>query len=505
LSARAVGKTFGANVALDRLDLDIAPGEIHALVGENGSGKSTFIKILAGYHLPDPGAQIEVGGAVVKAGSPDSSYERGCRFVHQDLGLIDDASVLDNLCYTGGFPTRHGTIGRKDARSLASAMLERVGLNLDPRTLVRELDAATKTAVAMARALRSDTRHAAHLLVLDEPTATMPDHEVENLIAVVRQVAASGVGVLYVSHRLAEIFRLCDWVTVLRDGREVASRTTGEFTHRTLVNALVGSEFEQIREVADELPVEGEARAGLEVRGLRAGSVKDFSLQVHAGTVTGIAGITGSGRESVLSAIFGAVQREAGDVVVAGTRLRKAQPASSIRNGLAYLPPDRKNLGGLMDQSGRENLALLDLKPYWRRWHLSRRAEVRDTREWFSLMAVRPADGYERTLATFSGGNQQKILFAKWLRIRPSVLLLDEPTQGVDVNAKAALHNQLLDVARDGGAVLVSSTDAEELAAICSRVLVIRDGRIAEELTGRAVTQDAITRACLGRDEEAEA
>ncbi len=501
LSATQVAKTFGGTRALADFDLQIEPGEIHALVGENGSGKSTFIKVLAGYHTPDDGAEVSVGGSALKFGSPDSAYERGCRFVHQDLGLIDDRSVLDNLCLNGGFPTRLGTIRAREVRAHAAELLEKVGLAVDPAARVGDLSPATKTGVAVARALRSDPRRPTHLLVLDEPTATMPDDEVEHLLTVVRRVAAGGIGVLYVSHRLDEIFRLCDRVTVLRDGHKVASGSTTDFTRSTLVNALVGTEFEDIHRDVDESDL-GKGIARLEVRGLRAASIQQLNLTVEAGTVTGIAGITGSGREKALGAIFGAVDREAGVVSVDGAPIAHARPADAIRRGVAYLPPDRKTLGGILDKTARENLSLLDLTPFWHLFRLRRKPEVREAATWFSRLSVRPADGMERPLSTFSGGNQQKILFAKWLRINPSVLLLDEPTQGVDIGAKAALHHQLLDVARDGGTVLVSSTDVEELAAICTRVVVMRNGRIAADLTGEALNQGAITRACLGTDQE---
>ncbi len=501
LSVRDVSKTFAATRALSDFDLDIRRGEIHALVGENGSGKSTFIKILAGYHVPDDGAEISVDGETMKTGSADGAYARGCRFVHQDLGLVDEISVLDNLCLSGGFPHRFGTIRRGLVRAQAVALLAQVGLEVDPDDLVGDLSAASRTGVAVARALRPDPRYPTNLLVLDEPTATMPEDEVEHLLSIVRRVAASGIGVLYVSHRLDEIFRLCDSVTVLRDGVKVASKETTQFTHDTLVNALVGTEFEDIRTKSDELDL-GAGESYFSVTGLSSEVLADLDLSFEAGTVTGIAGITGSGRESLLGAIFGARSRESGEVRINGASLSRSTPSSSIRHGIAYLPPDRKILGGIMENSARENLSILDLKPFWRRWKLARQPEADEVDGWFERLSVRPADGGERPLATFSGGNQQKILFAKWLRLKPSVFLLDEPTQGVDVGAKAALHKQLLEVAKDGGTVVVSSTDVEELAAICTRVVVLRNGHVAADLSGKSLTQNAITRACLGTDLE---
>jgi ribose transport system ATP-binding protein len=502
LIASHVAKTFGRTRVLTDLNLQIRAGEIHALVGENGSGKSTFIKILSGFHSPDSGAELRVAGIELKHGSADASYERGCRFVHQDLGLIDELSVVDNLHLVTGFPTRFGTILQRRLHAEALRDLGRVGLSVDPAAKVGSLSPAMKTGVAVARALRPDLEHPPQLLVLDEATATMPDDEVARLHTIVRQVASMGIGVLYVTHRLDEVFTLSDRVTVLRDGQKVTTQKTSDLDRVELVTLLIGSELDDVREAADESH-ERSGRKRLEVHGLRCKPIQNFAMVATEGSITGIAGLTGSGRETILAAIFGAIEREGGVVSVDGVVVSPSRPRRAVRSGMAYLPPDRKTLGGLQGLTARENLSLLNLRPFWILGVLRRKREQREVETWFERLEVRPKDGVERPLATFSGGNQQKILFAKWMRVSPSVYLLDEPTQGVDVGAKALLHRQLLDVAASGGTVVMSSSDVDELAAICDRVIVMQDGLIERELPRTQLSASTIARAILERTDHA--
>lgn len=503
LDARALTKTFTGVVALDHVDLHIEPGQVHALLGENGSGKSTFIKILSGYHDPDAGSSVRIDGAEMNLGSPESAYALGCRFVHQDLGLIDSSSIVDNLCLNTGFPTRFGTVRRRAARRSARADLAKVGLeHLDPETLVGALTPAMKTGVAVARALRQDRGVDVKLLVLDEPTATLPDNEVQHLLDIVRQVAAGGVGVLYVTHRLDEVFQVADLVTVLRDGRTVATEAAADLDRKRLINLLIGSELDELAAAVEHLHTPSTAQPVLEVSGLTAPPLRDISFSVAPGDVVGIAGITGSGRETVLGAIFGANVRDAGVVRINGTSVKASRPDLAIGLGMAYLPPDRKILGGIMEFSARENLVLTDLKPFWKRGKLHAKGERRETHRWFERLGVRPSGAVEQRLMAFSGGNQQKVLFGKWLRREPMIFLLDEPTQGVDVGAKAELHRQLVDAADQGAGVLVSSSDVDELAALCRRVLVLRDGRIVTELSGSRLTVANIARESLGAERE---
>jgi ribose transport system ATP-binding protein len=507
LSVRQLSKSFTGVTVLAHMDLEIAAGEIHGLVGENGSGKSTLIKVLAGYHEPDGGGEVFVSGSPLSFGSPPSSYSLGCRFVHQDLGLFEDMSVMDNILLNTGFPTRRGTIRERECRRTVSADLRRVGLSLSPDLLISDLRPAEKTGVAVAKALRPDPVSAARVLVLDEPTATLPESEVERLLVMVRAVAASGVGVLYVTHRLAEIFALAANVTVLRSGHKVATQAVAGLTRAEVVNLMVGHEFEVIgQEAAANVVTLGPQV--LEVDNVSVGSIKNISFTVKAGELVGVAGITGSGAESLLASLFGATGHsdptihQSGTVTVNGEVLVSKRPDRSVAAGVAYMPPDRKISGGILDHSARENLTISSLQGFSSRFRLRHKEERVEVEDWFQKLSVRPVDGSENALATFSGGNQQKVLFAKWLRLNPSVFLLDEPTQGVDVGAKALLHRQLLTAVQTGMAILVSSTDLDELVVLCQRVMVMRGGVVVADLRGRDVSVPNISRASLGTTHE---
>lgn len=498
LHVESLSKSFARTRALSGLSLTVDPGEVHVLLGHNGSGKSTLIKILSGYHAPDPGARIRLAGHEVTAIPPGMAYRFGCRFVQQDLGLIPSLSVLDNLAIGSGFPTWFGTIRRKASWKRARQELDRVGLAIDPLRAVSELTASERTGVAVARALRADPGHPARLLVLDEPTATLPVDEVESLLETVRQVAADGVGVLYVTHHLGEVFRIADQVTVLRDGIVAGTGPASAFDHASLVRLLAGDEYLPVNEPAAPSRLATQREPLLDIRHLRAGPVGDVSLAVHRGEVVGIAGLTGSGREALLSTVFGARRPEHGQVLLGGQPLPPGRPDLSIARGVAYLAADRKQGGGVMGMTARENISLPNLKPFWSGFHLRKRHERRHSEEWFTRLSIRPATAIDEPLSTFSGGNQQKILFAKWLSRGPAVFLLDEPTQGVDVGAKADLHRELMAVAGQGAAVVISSSDLEELADLSDRVVIMSHGRIVAELDGADANTSAITQRMSG-------
>jgi ribose transport system ATP-binding protein len=495
LEVHGLCKTFGATRALLPLDLQVGRGEVHALVGENGSGKSTFIKLLSGYHKPDAG-EVLVGGHQLALGSASASHAAGCRFVHQDLGLIATETVLDNLYAGNGYPTSFGTVNGRVARKLAAEDLARAGVDLDPRRVVGTLSPAEQTGVAIARALRRSDGGGPQLLVLDEPTARLPDREVGVLLALVRSVTKAGVAVIYVSHRIDEVLEVAEFVSVLRDGRKVASRPVAGLDHASLVALLAGEGVEEA-DVSTHVPPPQDAPVLLAVDNVSSGRLDGVSFEVRQGEVVGIAGITGSGRETVLAAIFGGQPRAAGEIKVAGQPVRGGRPDYGVAAGLAYLPPDRRS-AVVSTQSARENLVLAKLRVHWRWPKISRRAERSETSTWFTRLNVRPATGIEQPLSSFSGGNQQKILFGKWLRLDPKVLLLDEPTQGVDIATKAALHKEILAAADAGACAVVSSSDAGELIAVCHRILVMRDGRIAATLIGKDRTMANLTRASLG-------
>jgi ribose transport system ATP-binding protein len=328
----------------------------------------------------------------------------------------------------------------------------------------------------------------------------LPDHEVTVLLSLVRSVTKAGVAVIYVSHRIDEVLDVAGFVSVLRDGRKVAARPVAGLDHAGLVALLTGDAVEEV-DVSTHVPPPPEAPVLLAVDEVSSERLREVSFEVRQGEVVGIAGITGSGRETILSTLFGGLPRQSGSVLVDGQAVQAGRPDLGIAAGMAYLPPDRRS-AGVSGQTARENLVLAALRVHWRWPMLSRRGERSEARAWFQRLNVRPATGIEHSLSTFSGGNQQKILFGKWLRLGPKVLLLDEPTQGVDVATKAALHREILAAADAGACAVVSSSDAGELIAVCHRILVLRDGRITGTLVGKDRTMPNLTRASLGTSTE---
>lgn len=495
LVIRKLTKEFAGHVVLRNVDLTIHAGEVHALVGENGSGKSTLIKVLAGYHEATSGT-VTVAGQEFRA-NPSASYDAGCRFVYQDVGeLIESLSVLDNLSLLNGYPTRLGTIRRREVLRRVAQDLDRVGLDIDPDTLISSLSPATRTAVAVAASLHENPCAPTRIVVFDEPTATLPEREVVQLLDTIRRVAATGVGVLYVTHRLDEVFEIADRITVLRDGTRVGTVTADELTRDELIGLMTAGELSEARRETQTLETLG--RPVLSVNGVTCRDFEDFTLEVRAGEIVGIAGVVGSGREAVLGTIFGAASRRAGSVKVDGKVVRPNRPDRSIRSGLAYLPADRKAEGIINGLSARENLTLSDLRPFWNGLQLSRPKETGEVRTWFDELVVRPKDATELLLERFSGGNQQKIAFARLLRCEPSVLLLDEPTHGVDVAAKAELHRRIVLATAAGAAVVITSSDLDELLALSHRIVVMRHGRSVGALTGSDLTMGTLTKRMIG-------
>jgi ribose transport system ATP-binding protein len=497
LHAEGLRKTFGMRTVLHPFELEIPQGEIRALLGQNGSGKSTLIKILSGFHMPDEQATCLVRGKQLEFGSPAKSGELGLRFVHQDLGLIASTSVLDNLAYTRGFQKRFGTIRGKAELARARAALDMVGLHIDPKVMVASLTPAQQTGVAVARAVYQDDEGSAAVLVLDEPTATLPLDEVEHLHAMIRATVKHGLGVLYVTHHLDEVFRLADTVSVLRDGHLVESCDVKGIDHATLIHRLVGSELEAVTRERTPAIAAKQRGTTLRISDIHSDFVRGVSLDARSGEIVGIYGLTGSGRESILGAVFGAVPRAFGDVEIDGKSVPPFSPVQSIAAGIGYLPPDRKVNGGVMQLDATENLTMVNVRPFWKAGFLRGNLERSEARAWFERLQVSPRDGVAQPLASFSGGNQQKIVLGKWLRMGSRVLLLDEPTQGVDVGAKAQLHRVIMEAASDGAIVLLSSTDLEELTAICDRVIVLRHGTVSADLTGDDVNEARITRELL--------
>jgi ribose transport system ATP-binding protein len=489
LLLRNVSKRFGPQVALDSVDLEIRRGEIQALVGQNGSGKSTLVKIVAGYHEPDDGSGAEIAGVPFRLGSAVAAREAGIRFVHQDLGLVERLSVSDNF---GLDRTTNGgllrPIHRRAEQADAQAALAALGYDLAPTALVASLAESERTAVAIARAL--DQFDKGSLLVLDEPTATLPGPEAARLFTALRRVAAGGTAILFISHHLDEVLGLADYVTVLRDGRRVATTHVGELSHDSLVELLLGRELRRASPSHERAAESTGSRPEFEVRGLFGASLAALDFDARAGDIIGVAGLTGSGREEVAGLLSGRLPR-GGDVRIAGRAVAPGDPEAAVHAGICSVPSDRLAQALLPKASVRENVTLADLTPFWRGLRLRRKLERRMAREWVTKLDVRPPEP-ERSVLELSGGNQQKVVLARWLRVAPAVIVLDEPTQGVDVGSKADIHRLVDEAAGAGAVVVVCSTDADELARLCGRVIVLRRGRAGVCLRGDDVHTERI-------------
>jgi ribose transport system ATP-binding protein len=489
LAVEGLSKTFGGQRALADLDLEVGRGEVHALLGQNGSGKSTLIKILSGFHQPDPGAVATVAGRPLRLGSAEEAHRAGIRFIHQDLALIDERSVLDNLALGGSYRGRLWISDRAEGRA-ATAFLGDHGLEVDASRMLGGLSPAHKAMVAILRALR-DGLGEGGLLVLDEPTVSLGTSEVELLFGLIDELRGRGATVVYVTHRLGEVFRIADRVSVLRDGRRVATEQVSGLDHARLAELIVGRPLDSFY---PELPVP-RSEVVLSVRGLRSGHVRDVSLDLHRSEVLGLTGLVGSGYDEILPAVFGSAPTEAGEVRVAAGRVSPPTPAAAIAAGIAFAPADRKRLAAIMPWTLRENVTLPALRPRGPARWLGARREAAEAAPWLERLEVVPADP-EAPFESLSGGNQQRVVLARWLRCGADVFLLDEPTNGVDVGAKHALYESLAEAAAAGAGLLIASGDPEELCAVCDRILVVREGVVVAEL-GDTATPERILAASL--------
>ncbi len=476
-------KDFPGLRALDHVSFELASGEVLALVGQNGSGKSTLVKVLAGVYDAD-GGSFEIG---------DGNRGVEMHFIHQTRALVGNLSTVENLALGPGRaeagPLR---LAKRRERRRAIELIRSFGVDFDVTRPISELAPAERTVVAIVRALDGWSTPQG-VLVLDEPTAELHGEEVSKLFDVIRRVVATGAGVIFISHRLDEVMSLADRVLALRDGHVVADVAAAECDHNTLIELIVGRAIEQVHpsQVTLGPPV-------LQARGIGGGSVVEAELELRAGEIVGLSGVVGSGRESLAGMLFGARRRERGDVRVGDVALRPGDVRRAIAAGMAYVPADRHQDGAVMQMSVQENLTLPGLRELRRAFgQLDSRVEAAEVSDWIASVGLRPALPGRR-LEFFSGGNQQKVVIAKWLRMRPRALLLDEPTQGVDVGAKVAIYELLQGAARGGAGVLVSSSDAKELIALCNRVLVIRDGEIVCELTGDRLVEERLIREELG-------
>lgn len=489
LVVRGVSMYFAGQRALDDIDLTLRRGEIHALLGANGSGKSTFIKILAGYHAPEQGGEVTIGGHALAFGSARASHAAGLRFIHQDLGLVETLDVAENLRLGSSYGQTWWLSGRRQ-HSQAAAMLRKYGLDVAPSSPLAELSAAQKSMVAIIRAVE-DGLGDDGVLVLDEPTAALPQEEVEHVLRLLRELKARGVTILYVTHRLPEVFAIADRATVFRDGRRIATDDVTALTHDSLIELMLGKRLGRVPQAAHR----SGTKPLLLAERVTGENVVDLSFEAYRGEILGITGLLGSGYESVLGLVYGSSKRSSGDVRLCGRPVPSGSPRRAMAAGICYAPADRRGLGSFISWSVRENLTIPRLTADRLTGRVSSRAEAEEARQWISRLDVRPGWA-EAKFSELSGGNQQKVVIGRMLRCRPTVLLLDEPTAGVDAGAKSAVYAELRAAAAEGAVVVVSSSDTEELAELCDRVLVLSGGATSRELVGKHTSAE-ITRATL--------
>jgi ribose transport system ATP-binding protein len=494
LRLRNVSKAFAAQWALLQVDLDLQAGRIHGLVGENGSGKSTLIKILAGLYQPEAGAVGEISGAEFRLGSRAAAEQAGIRFVHQDLGLVPSLDAVDNMALGRGYRGR-AWINMRDERRTVYETLASFGLEIDVSRPVATLAPVERSMLAIARALAGSSGASHPVLILDEPTESLPGPSVEPLFRSLRTAARDGAAVLFVSHRLEEILDLADDVTVFRDGRVVARRQSTELAHDELVQLIVGAPLDEVGESSRRRP---KAQFALRLKQVKGRLVDDVSLDVYRGEILGLAGIAGSGRDELLRLAGGAVPMAGGVIESQGRSFTRLRPREALDAGIVYVPPDRQTESTFQTLTVRENVVMPRLDPRGPLRWLTVSAERRDALSWIRQTAVSPCEP-DRTLGTLSGGNQQKVVVARALRCRPKVLLLDEPTHGVDVGSRAAILELLRRAASEGMAVVLSTVDFETLAAACDRVAVFRNGRLSAHLQGHECTPQVILQRSLAR------
>ena len=488
LALRSVRKSFGSNLVLDGVDFELKPGEIHALCGENGAGKSTCLGLLYGLHQPNAGT-IERDGVPTKIESPSQAQSIGIGCVFQELSLAGALSVAEDI-YAGRAPSRNGIVRWGELRRRASALLAEFDLSVDVSRPVDSLPISSRQVVEIAKALSLNSR----ILLLDEPTSALAPDEVDALFEVLRGLTEKGIGIVYVSHHMSEIFRIADRVTVLRDGRKISTRLSSETSQEQVVSEMIGSAHPgEVTQTS--------ARTGhevLDVKGLTLdGTFEDVSFSVNAGEIVGIAGLMGARRSEIVRSIVGLQHGTTGSVRLHGADVRFPSLRHAMAAGIGFVPEERKTEGLFLDQSLSDNLVSASLSDHTK-MGLMRRASIREaSQRAIAAFSVKASDIREE-IGALSGGNQQKVMLAKWLKRSPKLLIIEEPTKGVDVGAKFQIHTELMRRAAEDMAILVVSSDFPELMSLCTRIIVVHEGRMMGDIDARDATEDALLQMAAG-------
>ncbi len=488
IEARGITKAFPGTLALDHVDFTLLPGEVHALVGENGAGKSTLMLVMAGVHQPDSG-ELLLEGRPIKPRNPHHAQQLGISTVFQDLALAPNMSVAENI-FTNTQPVQSpGLIRFQQMYEATREALDTFGVNVDPRAPLNRYNVAVQQIVEIARAIQRQVR----VLILDEPTSAIGERETEQLFRVLRMLRERGMGIIYVSHKLNEVFAIADRVTVLKDGKLVETLPTRETDQDTVVRMMVGRELSQLFPDRDG----GRREPILEVRNLSGQGFSNVSLAAYTGEVLGLFGLTGAGRTELARAIFGAEPATSGEILLKGQPIRTTNPVKAMAAGIAYIPEDRKRDGLFLEMSLRQNVAAACLRALSGMVFMKPAKEEALAREAIGMLQIK-ASSLGQHASRLSGGNQQKVLFAKWLARQPKVLIADEPTRGIDVGSKAEVHALLRKLANEGAAVVMISSELPEVLGMSDRIAVMREGRLAGIFPRDGATEELIASHALG-------
>jgi rhamnose transport system ATP-binding protein len=490
LTLQKITKKFTGTLALSGVDFELRGGEIHALVGENGAGKSTLIKIVTGIHQPDAGTILLEGRSVV---FPDAraSYDHGIAAIYQEASLFEDLSIAENI-YMGHQEIRPLTrnIRWRALYRRAEELIKSLEVSLNPRSLVRSLSIAEKQLVEIVKALSSEAK----ILIMDEPTASLTKEEIDYLFRIARKLRDEGTGIIFISHRLEEVFEIADRVTVIRDGAKVGTLPRKQLDVEALVRMMVGRNVNTL-DPKERVQIGGQV---LRVEKLsRAGEFHDISFELRRGEILGVAGLVGSGRTEVARSIFGVTRPEGGRIYLDGKEVGIENPGQALELGIAYLSESRGEYGLVLQLDITQNITMPILKRFSRFGWLNRREEKAAARQFYDLLDIR-ASGLDQKVGSLSGGNQQKVSLAKWLAANARVLILDEPTKGIDIATKAAVHKLMSDLAAEGKAILMISSEIPEIIGMSDRVIVMNEGRLVSEIARESATQERVLSAALG-------
>jgi rhamnose transport system ATP-binding protein len=486
---RGISKFFPGIRALEGIDFTMRAGEVHALIGENGAGKSTLVKVLTGVHRPSSGT-ISLGGVKKEFRNPVDARKAGIAAIHQEASMFPDLSVTENI-FSGHFQrARSSLLDWRSMRERAAALLERVELGVSPDTLVRELSVAQRHLVGIARALSEE----ASIVIMDEPTSALSLRETEDLFKIIRQLRSEGKAILFISHKFDEIFEIADYYTVLRDGGYVGEGAIKDATIDSLVRMMVGRDLSQLfparesKPGAEILSVEGFSRAGF---------FRDVSFKLRQGEILGMFGLVGSGRTDVILSLLGLEPKDSGSIVLNGSEVRISGPRDALELGIAHVPEDRQSQGAILEMGIGDNITLPQVGALSKASFLNPTAEREITRRYGAKMEIK-ASGWGDFVKTLSGGNQQKVVLAKWLATKPSIMILDEPTKGIDVGTKAAVHAFMAKLAAEGMSIIMISSELPEILGMSDRIMVMHEGRVASTFDRRDADESIIMRAATG-------